>query len=165
MPLALLVIPLSSSLLTEIAPFRLRGDRRAALGAMGRAALLTALGAAVIVMLMMAVAPWVVAVLFERGRFGAASTSTVAAMLAGFFPVLIAWSVLDIISRSLFALGRPRAPLAAAAVALLINLAVSTLAPRQSVHWIGVGAIAGFVAAAGLILIHLRRHYGTETAA
>ncbi len=157
-PLALLVIPLSSSLLTEIARFRLVQDRRAALGDITRAAVLTALGAAVIVSLMMSLSPWVVALLFERGRFSAASTSTVTSILSGFFPILIAWSVVDVISRSLFALGRPRAPIAAAALALVINLAFSTLAPRLSIHWIGAGAILGFTAAAGLMIFHLRRH-------
>jgi len=157
-PLALLVIPLSSSLLTEIARFRLVEDRRAALGAIARAAVLTALGAAVVVFVMMSLSPWVVALLFERGRFSAASTSTVTSILSGFFPILIAWSVVDVISRSLFALGRPRAPIAAAALALAINLAFSTLAPRLAIHWIGAGAILGFVAAAGLMIFHLRGH-------
>jgi putative peptidoglycan lipid II flippase len=157
-PLALLVVPLSASLLTEMAAFRVRDDRRPAWGAIGRATMLTALAAAITVLVMMALGPWVVALLFERGRFSAASTSTVVAILTGFYPVLIAWSVVDVIARSLFALGRWKAPLAAAGLALVLNLAVSTLAPRPSIHWIGVGAVVGFVAAACLILVRLRRH-------
>ena len=157
-PLALLVVPLSSSLLTEIARFRLVEDRRNALRAITRAAVLTALGAAVVVFVMTSLSPWVVALLFERGRFGAASTSTVTSILSGFFPILIAWSVVDVISRSLFALGRPRAPIAAAALALVINVAFSTFAPPLAIHWIGAGAILGFVAAAGFMIVHLRRH-------
>lgn len=157
-PLALLVVPLSSSLLTEIAQFRLVEDRRNALGAITRAAVLTALGAAVVVFVMRSLSPWVVALLFERGQFSATSTSTVTSILSGFFPILIAWSVVDVVSRSLFALGRPRAPIAAAALALVINVAFSTFAPRLAIHWIGAGAILGFVAAAGFMIFHLRRH-------
>ncbi len=163
-PLALLVIPLSSSLLTELAQFRLREDRRAAVAAVTRAALFTALGAAVIVAVMRSAAPWLVALLFERGRFGAQSTATVTSILSGFFPVLITWSVVDVISRSLFALGRPRAPIAAAAAALGVNLLLSAFAPLGSLRWIGAGAVLGFAAAACLMIIHLRRQHGTEPA-
>ncbi len=150
-PLGLLVMPLSSSLLSEIAPFRLRSDRRAAFQAIGRAAVLTGLAATVIVLLMEALGPWVVGVLFERGRFGAASTSTVTPVLAGFFPVLAAWSVLDVLSRSLFSLGRPRRPIGAAALALVTNLLISGLVPVRSPHWIGLGAVVGFLAGASLV--------------
>jgi putative peptidoglycan lipid II flippase len=156
-PLALLVIPLSSSLLSEIAAFRVREDRRAALAAIARAAWATALGASAIVLLMMAAGPWLVALLFERGRFGASSTSAVTAILTGYFPVLIAWSVVDVISRSLFALGRAKAPIAAAAVALATNVVVSVAAPLGSIHWIGVGAVVGQMLAAAVITASLRR--------
>jgi len=164
-PLVLLVIPLSSSLLSEIAPFRLRADRGPAFGAIGRAAVWTALAAAGITVVMTALGPWVVALLFERGRFGAASTSTVSGILSGFFPVLVAWSVLDVISRSLFALGRSRAPILAAGLGLLINLAFSTLFPFSSIDRIGLGAVLGFAAAAVVVAVHLRRRYGIHLAA
>ena len=155
-PLAWLVVPLSSSLLSEIAPFRLRQDRQAALSAIRRAAMATALAAGAIIVLITALAPWLVAVLFERGRFSAASTATVTAILSGFCPALAAWSVLDIISRSLFALGSPRVPLLAAAVALVANILISLLAPMRSVGAIGAGAVAGFSAAALLAAFYLR---------
>lgn len=155
-PLALLVIPLSSSLLTEIAPFRLRQDHRAALGAIARSAVLTALAATVIVLAVTALGPWIVALLFERGHFSAVSTSTVSSILPGFFPALVAWSVVDVISRSLFSLGRTRIPILAAGSALVVNLIVSLLAPLRSIHVIGLGAVVGFVAAAALMAAHLR---------
>ncbi len=155
-PLAWLVIPLSSSLLSEIAPYRARVDRFAAVLAIRRAAIATALAAGAIVLLLAALGPWTVALLFERGRFTAASTATVSAILTGFAPVLVAWSVLDIISRSLFVLGRSQAPVLAAAVALLANALISTLAPISSVGAIGVGAVVGFSAAAVLVAFYLR---------
>ncbi|MBI3665501.1 MAG: hypothetical protein HY236_04630 [Acidobacteria bacterium] len=154
-PLALLVIPLSSSLLTEIAPYRLRRDRREALGAIGRAGAAIALASSAIVLVMIAIGPWVVAFLFERGMFGAASTSTVSALLAGFFPALAAWSVLDLISRSLFSLGRPRISVLAAALALGVNALISLAVPFGSVRWIGLGAVIGFTAAALLLVGYL----------
>ena len=155
-PLALLVVPLSSSLLTEIARFRLVEDRRNALGAITRAAVLTALGAAVVVFdKPNAPNPK------DRGtidRYSSIAPTSSRGLETVFFPILIAWSVVDVISRSLFALGRPRAPIAAAALALVINVAFSTFAPRLAIHWIGAGAILGFVAAAGFMIVHLRRH-------
>jgi putative peptidoglycan lipid II flippase len=157
-PLALLVVPLSSSLLSEIAPFRLRSDRRAAIGAIGRAAVWTALASTAIVLLMTALAPWLVALLFERGRFSAVSTSMVSSILSGFLPALVAWSVLDVISRSLFSLGSHRIPILAAALALGVNLLLSVLGAIRSVsiHWIGLGAVVGFFAAAALMVAGLR---------
>lgn len=156
-PLALLVNPLSSSLLTEIAPFRLRNDRRIALGTIGRAAVVTALLSTVLVVLMLVLSPWVVALLFERGQFSAASTLTVTSILQGFYPVLVAWSVLDVISRSMFSLARPRVPIAAAALALGVNLLLSSSGTIPSIRWIGVPAVLGFLAAAMVAVTHLFR--------
>ena len=154
-PLALLVIPLSSSLLTEIAPFRMLHDRRAAWGAIRRAAVATALASTAIVFLMHWLGPWVVALLFERGRFSAASTSTVSGILSGFFPVLAAWSVLDVMSRSLFSLSRSWIPILAATLALVVNALLSALVPMRSIQGVGLGAVVGFVAAAALVAAHL----------
>jgi putative peptidoglycan lipid II flippase len=101
-------------------------------------------------------APRLVSLLFERGRFGAESTLTVSAILSGFFPALVAWSVMDILGRSLFSLGKARAPLAAAGLGLLVNACVSGAAPIASVRWVGLGANAGFIAGALVLARHLR---------
>jgi putative peptidoglycan lipid II flippase len=166
-PLALLVVPLSASLLSEIAPFRLLQDRRAALTAIVRVAAITALAATGIVAVMEAVGPWVVGLLFERGQFGAASTATVSAVLFGFFPVLVAWSVLDVIARSFFSLGRPWTPIAAAGLALAVNVIVSAWMPEGAVRGTGLGAVLGFLSAALLmtaVLVRNRQSHGTEPA-
>jgi putative peptidoglycan lipid II flippase len=142
-PLALLVNPLSSSLLSELARFGGRRDRNIAIGAVGRAAATTALLSAAVVAVVMAAAPAVVAILFERGQFTAASTVTVTALLEGFYPVLAAWSVLDVISRSMLSLGKWRSPILCAALALAVNAAFSASGVVRSVRWIGLPAVVG----------------------
>jgi putative peptidoglycan lipid II flippase len=156
-PLALLVNSLSSSLLSELAPFRLRTNRHLAVGVIGRAAILTALAALAVVLLMIALAPLVVSVLFERGRFSAASTRTVTDILTGFCPVLIAWTALDVISRSMFSLGEWRIPSLCAGLALLINAAGSLSGVISSARWIGLPAVAGFGTAAAVAAVCLWR--------
>lgn len=156
-PLALLVNSLSSSLMSELAPFRLRKNRRLAVGVIGRAAILTALAALAVVLLMIALAPLVVSVLFERGRFSAASTRTVTDILTGFCPVLVAWTALDVISRSMFSLGEWRIPSLCAGLALLINAAGSLSGVISSARWIGLPAVAGFGTAAAVAAVCLWR--------
>ncbi len=154
-PLALLVTPLASSLLSEIARFRRSEGHPAPLKAIRKAALLTGCAAAAVVVVVELAAPRLVSLLFQRGRFDAESTLTVSAILTGFFPALVAWSVMDILARSLFSLGKGRAPLAAAGLGLVINACVSAAAPIPSIHWIGAGAIAGFAAGALVLAKHL----------
>ena len=155
-PLALLVVPLSSSLLSEIASCR--GDRAGvAYRAMRRMALLTGLAAAAVAFAMSAGASWFVALLFERGSFSSLSTATVSAILTGFAPSLLAWSALELLSRSFFALGKPNAPIVAAGVALLVNAGGCSELPIREVSGIGVPAVLGFFAAALIVAFHLRR--------
>jgi putative peptidoglycan lipid II flippase len=116
---------------------------------------------------MEALGPWVVGLLFQRGQFGAASTATVSAVLFGFFPALVGWSVLDVIARSFFSLGRLWTPIAAAGLALGVNVMVSAVMPEGSVRWTGLGAVLGFLSAALLmvaVLIRNRQNHGTEPA-
>lgn len=156
-PLALLVNPLSSSLLSEIAPFRLRRDRRIALWAIARGAVVTGLASAALVAVMLAWAPWIVALLFERGQFSAGSTLTVSSMMYGFYPVLITWTVLDVISRSLFSLGRPRVPIVAALLTLALNSVLSVAGGIASLKSVGVPAVIGFSAGAVVAVAYLWR--------
>lgn len=163
-PLALLVVPLSSSLLSEIARFRSQHDSGAALRAIRKAALLTGVLAGALTAIVVLYAPWIVSLLFERGSFTAISTATVAAILRGFFPALVAWSVMDVLSRSLFSLGRTYVPLAAAGMCLLVNTTVCAEAPIRSITGIGFGSIAGFAAGAAIVAIHLWRLRRTVSA-
>lgn len=164
-PLALLVTPLSSSLLSEIAPFRQRHDRQAVLGTVGRAAVVTSLVSAALVVLVLMLAPRIVALLFERGEFGRVSTATVSSILTGFFPVLVAWSVLDVISRAMFSLGRPRIPIFAAALALTLNIVLSSAGIIDTIRWIGAPAVVGFLAGAIVSVAGLRKVTATKRGA
>jgi putative peptidoglycan lipid II flippase len=164
-PLALLVVPLSSSMLSEIARFRSLHDPGAALRAIRKAALVTVGLAAALTAVVVGFAPWIVSLLFERGSFGPLSTATVSEILRGFFPSLIAWSVLDILSRSLFSLGRTRVPILAAGAGLLVNATVCAEAPIRFIGGIGFGSIAGFLAGALIVAVHLWRIGGAGAGA
>ncbi len=156
-PLALLVVPLSSSMLSEIARFRSRHDSGAALRAIRKAAAVTGSLAAALTVAVVGFAPWIVSLLFERGSFSSLSTTTVSDILRGFFPALVAWSVMDILSRSLFSLGRTRVPILAAGAGLLVNATICAEAPIRSMRGIGFGSIAGFVVGALIVAVHLWR--------
>ncbi len=165
-PLALLVSPVSSSLLSEIAPFRLRRDGRIAMGTVGKAAMVTFLLSTLVVAFLLTFGPRLIALLFERGRFTDASTLTVRSILTGFCPVLIAWSVLDVVSRSLFSLGRPRIPILCAAMALAINVALSRFGAIGSLSSVGVPTVIGFLAGSAVAVAYVVRlsHREGETA-
>lgn len=157
-PLALLVVPLSQSLLPEISSLqRSPEERRAALRAAIRAAWLTAaVGAAVMVCMMVFRDP-IVHILFERGAFGRSSTDAVATVLLGYMPVMVGRGLFEFLSRSLFGMGRFRVPLSAAVAALLVNAAVCALLPSRWPVLIGLGAAAGFMVGAVWIVAYVRR--------
>ena len=157
-PLALLVVPLSQSLLPEIAALQSSpGERKAAVHAMQRAAVLTAGVCAVMMVALMIWRQPLVEILFQRGQFSAESTAAVAAVLLGYMPVIIGRGVVDLLSRTLFGLGVYRAPLVAAALALAINAAVCALLPSVEPALIGLGATLGFLVGAVVIVAHVRK--------
>jgi putative peptidoglycan lipid II flippase len=157
-PLALLVVPLSQSLLPEISSLqRSPEERRSALRAAIRAAWVTAaVGAAVMVCMMVFRDP-LVRLLFERGAFGRSSTEAVGVVLLGYMPVMIGRGLFEFLSRSLFGMGRFRVPLSAALAALLVNAAVCALLPSRWPVLIGLGAAAGFMVGAAWIVAYVRR--------
>ena len=157
-PLALLVVPLSQSLLPEIAALQASpGERRAAARAMQRAAALTAGVCGVMMVVLMPFSRPLVELLFERGQFGATSTAAVAAVLMGYLPAIVGRGVVDLLSRTLFGMGVYRAPLVAASLALAINAAVCALLPSVEPLLIGAGAILGFAVGAVVIVRHVRK--------
>ena len=66
----------------------------------------------------------IVRLLFERGRFHAADTENTAAALALFSIGLVAFTGVKVLAPAFYALGRPRVPLLASAIAVAANLAV-----------------------------------------
>jgi putative peptidoglycan lipid II flippase len=157
-PLALLVIPLSQSLLPEIASLEDTPKRRRNAGAaMQRAAAVTLAASAVVMVAFMLLRGELVTLLFERGEFGRSSTAAVATVLLGYMPVILGRGVVDLLSRTLFSLGEYRTPLLAAGVALALNAAVCAVLPSFDPRWIGLGAILGFSVGGWLIAKYVWR--------
>ena len=65
----------------------------------------------------------IVSVLFERGEFGAGSTASTAAALAGYSVGLIGFAGVRIVAPGFYALRNTKTPVKVAAVAMIVNLA------------------------------------------
>lgn len=163
-PLALLVVPISSSVMSEIARSRSGIGRLTAVRIIAKsAAIATALSAVAIV----AVAGFghqIVSLLFARGEFGPASAVTVTAILSGVFPALAGWSVLDILARAYFSLGTGRMPLVAAGGCTLVNLLLSSAWPAATAGDAARGAVLGCLTGAAILLFGLRKLGATDAA-
>jgi putative peptidoglycan lipid II flippase len=146
-PLAYLITPVSNSLLPEIARLRSRLQFRQAFRLMDKTIALVALVAVAGCAVGIALRTPLISLLFERGSFTAQSTRLVSAVFLGFAPSLIGWSLLELTSRSLFALDRPQLPLRAVAIPVIFNLAFVMLVRSPEPQWIGLGASLGFLIA------------------
>jgi putative peptidoglycan lipid II flippase len=144
-PLALLVSPTSNSLLPEIARlrsvFRLKEAFRLIDRTIGLVALVAVGGCAFAVLFREPA----IALLFQHGEFHGDSTRLVAAVFLGLGPSMVGWSLLEIASRSLFALDRPWPPVIAAVVPLLFNVSFTLHFGSLRPEWIGVGSSAGLL--------------------
>ena len=160
-PLAYLINPVSNSLLPEIARLRSRFQLREAFRLVDKTIALVALVAVVGCAVGIALRTPLIALLFERGNFTAQSTRLVAAVFLGFAPSLVGWSLLELMSRALFALDRPGLPLGAVAIPAIFNLGFVLLVRTPEPQWIGVGASLGFLIAflllAALVRMNRRR--------
>jgi putative peptidoglycan lipid II flippase len=146
-PLTFLVSPMSNSMLPEIARLRSLFRLREAFRLIDRTLALAGLAAVSACAIGVAIRTPVIALLFERGSFTADSTRLVAAVFLGFAPSLIGGSLFELTARSLFALDRPRLPLAASAIPVLCNLAMLISVPTPPPEFIGLGASVGLLSA------------------
>jgi putative peptidoglycan lipid II flippase len=155
-PLALLVSPASNTLLPEIARlrslFRLKEAFRLIDRTIGLVALV-AVGGCGFALLFRTPA---IALLFQHGSFTGDSTRLVAAVFLGLGPSMVGWSLMEIASRSLFALDRPWPPVIAAAVPLLFNVAFTLGFGSFRPEWIGIGSSAGLVLGFAMLLATAR---------
>jgi putative peptidoglycan lipid II flippase len=145
-PLALLVSPISNSLLPEIARLRSLGRLRDALRLIDRTIAITAAIAVAGCAFALAFREPAIQLLFQRGSFTAESTRLVSAVFLGLGPSLIGWSLLEITARSLFALDRPRPPMLAIAIPVVLNVAITLRLRPGPPEWLGVGSSAGLLA-------------------
>jgi putative peptidoglycan lipid II flippase len=157
-PVALLVNPISNSLLPEIARLRSVGRLRNAFRLIDRTMALTALAAVGGGGFALLFREPAIRLLFQRGSFTADSTHLVAAAFLGFGGSLVGWSLLEVASRSLFALDRPWPPVIAAVIPLLLNLAITLHWDSFRPEFLGLGATIGFLA--GFAVLFVLAHTG-----
>ncbi len=160
-PLAILVNPLANALLPEIARLRSSSRLREAFRLIDRTVGLAALIAVLGCSFALLFRTLAIALLFQRGNFTPESTRLVSAVFLGLGPTLVGWSLIEISSRSLFALDRPWPPVIAAVVPVLVNAALTLRIGSSQPQWIGIGASAGALAGFGVLffleLINRRR--------
>jgi len=142
-PLAFLVLPLSSSLLPEIARLRSLERIREALRLIDRTVALTALLAVGGCAFAIAFRSPAIRLLFQRGSFTGDSTRLVSGVFLGLAPSLIGWSLIEILARSMFALERPWPPVLASAIPVLANVCITLRLGLSHPQYLGVGASAG----------------------
>ena len=158
-PLALLVNPIANSLLPEIArlksALRLRDALRLIDRTMALAGLVAVAGCGFALLLRTPA----ITFLFQRGSFTPDSTRLVAAVFLGLGPTLIGWSLIEITSRSLFALDRPWPPLVAAFIPVLVNASLTLRFGFSRPELLGLGASVGTLAgfAVLFLIVHWNR--------
>ncbi|MGD0361249.1 MAG: lipid II flippase MurJ [Bryobacteraceae bacterium] len=145
-PLALLVSPISNSLLPEIARLRSQLRLREAFHLIDKTLALAALAAVGGCGIALALRQPVIAILFQRGNFTAESTRLVSTVFLGLAPSLIGWSLLELTGRALFALDRPALALSASFIPVLVNVALTLWLHSSQPQWIGLGASVGLMA-------------------
>lgn len=157
-PVSILVNPISNSLLPEIARLRTLFRWREAFRLIDRTlglATLVAVGGCGFALLFRQPA---IALLFERGEFHHSSTMLVSAVFLGLGPSLVSWSLIEILARSLFALDRPWAPVCAAAIPVLFNLAFTLGTDARRPDQLGLGATLGLLL--GFLTLFALAHTG-----
>jgi putative peptidoglycan lipid II flippase len=159
-PMALLVNPMANSLLPEIArlksALRLKDAFRLIDRTMALAGLVAVAGCGFALLFRTPA----ITLLFERGSFTPESTRLVAAVFLGLAPTLIGWSLIEITSRSLFALGRPWPPVLAAFIPVLVNATLTLRLGLSQPEWLGIGASAGTLA--GFAVLFLMVHWNRK---
>jgi putative peptidoglycan lipid II flippase len=155
-PLAILVNPVSNSLLPEIARLRTIHRLRDALKLIDRTVALSALAAVGGCAFALIFREPAIHIIFQHGQFTAESTRMVSAVFLGLGPSLIGWSLIEIAARSLFALDRPWLPVMAAGVPVLLNVALTLYWYSSRPELLGVPASLGLMA--GFLLLFLLMH-------
>jgi peptidoglycan biosynthesis protein MviN/MurJ (putative lipid II flippase) len=80
----------------------------------------------------------------------------VAAVFLGLGPSLVGWTLIEIASRSLFALDRPWPPVIAALITPLFNVALTLWLRSSQPQLLGLGASLGLLAGFATLLAIMR---------
>lgn len=160
-PLALLVQPFSNSLLPEIARLKSLFRLPEAVRLIGRTVGLAALAAVAVCSLALVFRHIGIMLMFQRGSFTPESTELVSAVFLGLGPSLVGWSLMEILSRSLFALDHRWPPVVAAFIPVLVNVFLTLHLGLAQPYWIGigpsVGTFAGFAALFSMAVVSRKR--------
>jgi putative peptidoglycan lipid II flippase len=159
-PLALLVNPLSNSLLPEIARLRSLGKPREALRLIDRTIALTAAIAIAGCIFALVFRETGIRIIYQRGQFTEHETRVAAAVFLGLGPSLVGWSLIEIASRSLFALDRRWPPVISIAVPLICNVLFTMGMHSASPQLLGAGASLGL--SLGFVVLFTLLHTGRK---
>ena len=159
-PTALLVNPISNSLLPEIARLRSVFRLKDALRLIDRTILLTALVALAGCGFALLFRHPAIALLFQRGSFTAESTNLVASAFLALGPSLVGWSLMEVLSRSLFALDRKWPQVIASLVPVMVNILLTVRMGSFRPEYLGLGASIGLMA--GFLVLFAMAHAGRK---
>jgi putative peptidoglycan lipid II flippase len=164
-PLALLVSPVSNSLLPEISRLMAFGRTRDAERLVGRTVILVGIAAVAACVFAVLFREPIIAMLFERGSFTSESTRLVSAVFLGFAPSLVGWALLEILARSLFAMNQASIPVAASSLPLIVNTAFFIVWRGDRPELLGMGASIGLWVGFVTLLTTFRKRRELEEAA
>jgi putative peptidoglycan lipid II flippase len=103
----------------------------------------------------------IVRLLYEHGRFAAADTSNTAAALLAYSLGLLAYTGVKVLAPAFYALGKPRVPLLASALAVVTNVAINLLFfTRVGFRAVALGTAVGSLANVAVLLAAFERRVG-----
>jgi len=155
-PMALLVNPITNSLLPEIARLRSVFRMREAFRLIDRTIVLATVAVVAGCAFALAFRRPAIALIFQHGSFTARSTILVSAVFLGMGPSVVGWTLLEIASRSLFALDRRWPPVLAAFIPLLLNAAITLGSGSTQPERLGLGASSGVAAGFAVLFVVMR---------
>jgi putative peptidoglycan lipid II flippase len=112
--------------------------------------------------LLVALAEPIIRLLFERGKFDAASTSQATLALACLAPGLVAFSIVNVLARAFYALGDTKTPMKVSVFCLTLNLVLAgTLVWKYKQGGLGVANTITSLANVWLLAFALRKKLKT----
>jgi putative peptidoglycan lipid II flippase len=110
---------------------------------------------------LMTLAVPIVRLLYERGRFGPGDTSATAAALVFYGTGLVAYTAVKVLAPAFYALGRPRVPLLASALAVATNIVFILLVHADfGFRAIALGTALGSIANCLVLIVSFQRSVG-----
>jgi putative peptidoglycan lipid II flippase len=103
----------------------------------------------------------IVRLLYEHGRFAATDTTNTAAALLAYSIGLLAYTGVKVLAPAFYALGKPRVPLLASALAVVTNVVINLLFfTRVGFRAVALGTAVGSLANVAVLLVAFERGVG-----